>query len=111
MFIQLHEREEQNRRLRRARALLDARGHTEPVPRLSSPATSPAPEPLPRTERGVFEDLDAPAGTRMFRLVSSTPGKVGIVMFPAEWVTLNFIENLWRRLDANDKPQGRLKAI
>ncbi|MDP9202349.1 MAG: hypothetical protein M3P26_10530 [Gemmatimonadota bacterium] len=74
----------------------EAEGHTIPPHIVSA-------------ERGVYEDLHAPSGLRVFKVVSSVPGEVGTVLWPEVWVTPQFIANLERGLDLRDPQQ--LKAI
>lgn len=87
----------------------------------ADPLTFPRPKSAPRAlqaslsveadrpERGVYEDSNPPAGSRVFKVVSSRPGEVGIVIWPKEWVTPRFIEQLERGLEMRD-PQ-KLRAI
>lgn len=63
-----------------------------------------------KPERGVFEDVNVPGGMRVFKVVSSRPGEVGIVIWPDAWVTPQFVANLKRGLDLRD-PEQQLKAI
>lgn len=86
-------------------------GGLQPPPRIVSenapPLTAPDDEPW---ERGVYEDLHAPSGLRVFKVVGSTPGDVGTVIWPTGWVTPQFIANLDRGLNMRDPP-NKLKAI
>lgn len=62
-------------------------------------------------ERGVYEVEFPPAGMRAFNIVTSLPGEVGYVQFPAHWVDRRFVRNLWRRLDAIDPPRPALQVV
>jgi len=64
------------------------------------------------SERDVYEDEHPPAGFRSFRVVSSIPGKVGIVIWPADWADELFVERLRLELDVKDPPETpRLRVI
>lgn len=107
MFIQLFEKEDQQRRLWIARHALAEVGA---YPTRIAPPKRQTPLPVPQreTQRGVYEVEFPPAGYRAFNIVDSH-GDAGYIQFPAHWVTRDFVKNLWRRLDTLDPPTPALK--
>lgn len=106
MFLQLHEREEKERRLALAKKLLQAAEH--PKPKIIPPRlviTAPRPPAIasesPQPARGVYRERVSPPGEQWFKIVLSS-GKIGLVYLPDELVDDALVENLWQRLERRD---------
>lgn len=105
MFIELGDREERERRLRRIR-----KGSM--TVQTGNPPVDPPSQPVPSVgiKRGVYEEEIHPPGEHWYKVVTSL-GHIAIVHLPDELWDQNTADNLRRRLDAKDPVQPNLKAI
>lgn len=94
MFLELFEREEQERHVRIARRAMAI------VPMKRGTNTPPT----PCRARGVYECEIAQVGHRAFHVVNSK-GEIGYIQAPISWVTRGFVRRLMQELDRQDRTQ------
>lgn len=110
MFIQLFEREDEERRMNRVRKDSLKVESTPSPPRTPKDVQVPLPAPPPVSPRGVEEVALRAKDWRAFEVTDSAGECIMYVEWPKPKATQARIDWLWRQLDKED-PQPQLHVI